>query len=228
MKAAVLVFPGSNCDRDVAVALRRISGADVTMHWHRDTDIPDVDLLVLPGGFSYGDYLRSGAIAANSPVMREVRAKAQKGVPILGICNGFHMLTELGLLPGALLRNRDLRYICRTVALTVERDGTPFTAAYKKGQTLQIPIAHNDGQYYAAPEILAELQDQNQIAFRYEITDTVPNSGNPNGSTANIAGIINRDGTILGMMPHPERMCESAHGGTDGKGLFDGLANAFA
>lgn len=220
MKTAVIVFPGSNCDRDVQVALRASCGTEPAMVWHGEADIPKVDLIVLPGGFSYGDYLRSGAMAGNSPVMREVRARADAGVPVLGICNGFQVLTETGLLPGALLRNANLKFLCKDVELKVENSQTVFTNKYEAGQTIRIPIAHHDGNYYADDATLDEIEGEGRVAFRY--------TANPNGSARDIAGIYNKTKTVLGLMPHPERLYEPAHGGTDGRPLFDGLVEALS
>ncbi|HET7408599.1 MAG TPA: phosphoribosylformylglycinamidine synthase subunit PurQ [Paracoccaceae bacterium] len=216
MKSAVIVFPGSNCDRDMAAALERVAGSKPEMVWHGESTLPAVDLIALPGGFSYGDYLRTGAIAANSPIMRAVKEAAEEGRHILGVCNGFQMLTEAGILPGALLRNAELDYVCRDVALTVENSGTPFTLAYEGGETIRIPVAHHDGNYYADEDTLDRLEDEGQIVFRYG--EAV------NGSQRNIAGIRNRRGNVLGMMPHPERLVEAELGGTDGRRLFEGLA----
>ena len=229
MKSAVIVFPGSNCDRDVKVALAASGGAEPVMVWHADADFPTVDLIVVPGGFSYGDYLRSGAMAAHSPAMREVAARAGRGVAVIGICNGFQILAECGLLPGALLRNAGLRFVCRDVWLRVEAADTPFTRNYAAGQIVRIPIAHHDGNYVADEPTLARLEDDGRIAFRYttpsgEVTD----EANPNGSARNIAGILNRDRNVLGMMPHPERLAEEALGGTDGRAMFEGLSEALA
>jgi len=215
MKAAVVVFPGSNCDRDLAVALRR-AGADVTMVWHKDTEMPGgIDLIGIPGGFSFGDYLRCGAIAANSPICRSVVAHAGRGGYVLGICNGFQVLTETGLLPGVLLRNAALKYICKPVDLTVRTAASAYTAGYQAGQTITIPIAHHDGNYHADAETLAHLKGEDRIAFTYD--------DNPNGAQDDIAGILSDNRRVLGMMPHPERMAEPDHGGTDGKALFDSL-----
>ena len=227
MKASVIVFPGSNCDRDVAVSLEAATGSRPAMVWHRETGVPDSDLIVLPGGFSYGDYLRSGAMAAHSPVMRDVVKKANAGTPVLGICNGFHLLTESGLLPGVLMRNASLKFICRDVLLKVERNDTDFTRGYDEGQVIRIPIAHHDGNYYADTETLDRLEGENRVAFRYcepsgELTDVA----NPNGSQRNIAGIYNEKGTVLGLMPHPERLADPALGGTDGKPMFESLVEA--
>ena len=227
MRAAVIVFPGSNCDRDVATALKRASGQSPVMVWHGDADLPAADLIVLPGGFSYGDYLRVGAMAAHSPILRAVKARAEAGVPVLGICNGFQILCEAGLLPGALMRNRDLRFVCRTVTLRVDADGTPYTTGYAKGQTIRIPVAHHDGNYFADPDTLAALEDEGRIAFRYVAANgNAAAAANPNGSCADIAGIIDPTGRILGLMPHPERAADPAHGGIDGAAFFDGLAKA--
>lgn len=227
MKAAVIVFPGSNCDRDVQVALQASTGQKVEMVWHADSELPDVDLIVLPGGFAYGDYLRCGAMAARSPVMREVKARAERGVPALGICNGFQVLLETGLLPGALLPNASLKFISRNVNIAVADSQTMFTSGYEAGQVLRIPVAHHDGQYYADDDTLDRLADNGQIAFRYCEGDSV-GAANPNGSARDIAGIFNSDRTILGMMPHPERAADPLHGGSDGRALFDGLAAALA
>ncbi|MEI8394275.1 MAG: phosphoribosylformylglycinamidine synthase subunit PurQ [Rhodospirillaceae bacterium] len=218
MKAAVIVFPGSNCDRDVAVALEQVTGTKPAMVWHRDSSLPAVDLIVLPGGFSHGDYLRSGAMAARAPIMRAVSERAAAGVHVLGICNGFQILTEAGLLPGALMRNAALKFICRAVRLSVANTDSPFTRAYRAGQEVTIPIAHADGNFFADDETLARIEGEGQVAFRY--------LDNPNGSARDIAGVFNARRTVLGLMPHPERVAESDHGGTDGKILFDGLVAA--
>jgi phosphoribosylformylglycinamidine synthase len=219
MKSAVIVFPGSNCDRDLAVALRDASGTAPTMVWHRETTLPDgLDLIAVPGGFSYGDYLRSGAMAARSPVMRAVADAAARGTAVLGICNGFQVLTEAGLLPGALMRNAGLNFVCRDVGLNVETGQSAFTSRYHGGETITLPVAHHDGNYTADPEVLDRLEGEGRVAFRY--------AGEVNGSARGIAGIVNEGGNVLGMMPHPERMVEGAHGGTDGRRLFDGLVEA--
>ena len=218
MKAAVIVFPGSNCDRDVAVALTRVTGRAPAMVWHRAGDLPAVDLIVLPGGFSYGDYLRSGAMAARAPVMRAVAERAAAGTRVLGICNGFQILTEAGLLPGVLMRNAGLKFLCRPVRLRVERADSPFTAGYQPGQEISLPVAHADGNFFADDETLKRLEDDGQVAFRY--------LDNPNGSARDIAGVFNRDRTVLGLMPHPERAVEADLGGTDGEALFSGLVAA--
>ena len=214
MRAAVIVFPGSNCDRDVAVCLEA-AGAGVDMVWHADTQLPQCDLIVLPGGFSYGDYLRCGSMAANSPIMREVVARAGTGTAVLGICNGFQVLTECGLLPGVLMRNRELNFVCRNTRLNVLRTDTPFTHLYAEAEEIIIPVAHNEGNYFADDETLKRLQDENCIAFTYAAGD------NPNGACYDIAGITDATGRVLGMMPHPERRAETPLGGEDGRRLFD-------
>jgi phosphoribosylformylglycinamidine synthase subunit PurQ / glutaminase len=217
MKSAVIVFPGSNCDRDLAVALGSVSGNAPTMVWHRETELPDgVDLIAVPGGFSYGDYLRSGAMAARSPIMRAVVEAAERGVFILGICNGFQILTEAGLLPGALMRNAGISFICRDVPLTVANAQSAFTSRYQADEAVSFPVAHHDGNYFAEPETLARIEGEGRVAFRY--------AAPVNGSTNNIAGLLNNAGNVLGMMPHPERIIEPAHGGTDGRRLFEALA----
>ena len=215
MRAAVIVFPGSNCDRDVAVSLEA-AGAGVEMVWHADTKLPQCDLIVLPGGFSYGDYLRCGSMAANSPIMREVVARAGAGIAVLGICNGFQVLTECGLLPGVLMRNRELNFVCRNTRLNVSRTDTPFTHLYAEAEEIIIPVAHNEGNYFADDETLKRLQGENRIAFTYAAGD------NPNGACLDIAGITDATGRVLGMMPHPERRAETLLGGEDGRRLFDG------
>ncbi len=229
MKSAVIVFPGSNCDRDVQLALAASSDTPPTMVWHGDSELPSVDLIVVPGGFSYGDYLRAGCMAANSPVMREVVAKAIAGTPVLGICNGFQILCESGLLPGALLRNAGLRFVCRDVLLRTENTSTIFTQGYDQNAVIRIPVAHHDGNYFADDTTLKDLEDNNRIAFRYCNEAGEPTTdANPNGSAANIAGIINEAGNVLGMMPHPERLADAALGGIDGKRMFDALAEKLA
>lgn len=216
MKSAVIVFPGSNCDRDLAVAIRDVTGRDPAMVWHKDAELPDgIDFVALPGGFSYGDYLRSGAMAARSAIMRAVSDAAGRGVPVLGVCNGFQVLTEAGLLPGALMRNAGLSFICRPVGLTVENSQNLFTSGYDAGATITIPVAHHDGNYQADAETLDRLEGEGRVAFRY--------TEDCNGSARNIAGIFNAAGNVLGMMPHPERAIEDAHGSTDGRRLFEGL-----
>jgi phosphoribosylformylglycinamidine synthase I len=217
MKSAVVVFPGLNRDRDMIAALTSISGTAPAVVWHKDTDIPDVDLIVIPGGFSYGDYLRVGAIAARSPVMAEIRARAQMGVRVLGVCNGFQILTEAGLVPGVLMRNASLRFVCREVRLSVENADTDFTRGYSKGQVITAPVAHHDGNFFADANTLKAIEDNGQVAFRYA------EGTNPNGSVNDIAGVLNREKNVLGLMPHPENLIESAHGGIDGRALFSGL-----
>ncbi|WP_299653082.1 phosphoribosylformylglycinamidine synthase subunit PurQ [uncultured Tateyamaria sp.] len=212
MKAAVVVFPGSNCDRDLAVAFRA-AGADVQMVWHKDTDLPnDVDIVGVPGGFSFGDYLRCGAIAANSPICKAVKAHADRGGYVFGVCNGFQVLAETGMLPGALLRNAGLKYICKTVGLRIETSQSAYTEGYNAGDVIDIPIAHHDGNYFSDEATLDALEGEDRVAFRY--TD------NPNGSQRDIAGILSGNRRVLGMMPHPERAADVGHGGTDGQALF--------
>ncbi len=216
MKSAVIVFPGSNCDRDLAVALRETTGIAPTMVWHRDTELPDgIDVVALPGGFSYGDYLRCGAMSARSPIMRAVADAAAQGRAVLGVCNGFQVLTEAGLLPGALMRNAGLDFVCRDVDLTVASAQTMFTSRYDEGEAIRVPVAHHDGNYTADDDTLDRLEGEGRVAFRY--------GGRVNGSARDIAGIVNDAGNVLGMMPHPERMIEAAHGGSDGRRLFEGL-----
>ncbi len=225
MKSCVIVFPGSNCDRDVAVALEASSGAAPQMVWHGETELPKCNLIVLPGGFSHGDYLRSGAMAARAPIMRAVIARANAGTPVLGLCNGFQIMTEAGLLPGALMRNAGLKFICRDVFLKVENSDTLFTRRYKNGQTVRIPISHHDGNYFADSATLDRLESTGRVAFRYCTADGVVNAAaNPNGSLNNIAGILNEAGNVLGMMPHPERLIAPELGGSDGRAMFDSLA----
>lgn len=229
LKAAVIVFPGSNCDRDAAVALEAALGHPPLMVWHRETVLPDVDLVVVPGGFSYGDYLRCGAMAAQSPVMREVKDKAAGGLPVLGICNGFQILTETGLLPGALIRNAGLKFICRDVHLKVETADSVFTRNYEAGQIVRFPIAHAEGNYFADAATLDRLEGEGLVAFRYATADgAVTPDANPNGAARNIAGIFNEKRTVLGLMPHPERLADDLLGGTDGKAMFDGLVEALS
>lgn len=227
MKTAVIVFPGSNCDRDAKVAVENVMGGDVVMQWHGDAEMPDVDFIVVPGGFSYGDYLRCGAIAGNSPVMQEVVKRADAGVPVVGICNGFQVLTEVGLLPGILMRNADLKFVCKDIFMSVETTNSTFTSHYQQGQTIRIPVAHHDGNYFADETTLKTLQDQDRIAFRY-VTENGQRSagGNPNGSIDDIAGILNEKRNVLGMMPHPERLAEGPLGGIDGRVLFEGVLAA--
>ncbi|MBK6707922.1 MAG: phosphoribosylformylglycinamidine synthase subunit PurQ [Sphingomonadales bacterium] len=221
MRAAVIQFPGSNCDRDMAVAIREVTGAETSMIWHRETGLPaGLDLIAVPGGFSYGDYLRSGAMAARSPVMQAVVAAAERGVPVLGVCNGFQILTEAGLLPGALMRNAGIRFVCREVKLTVENSQSIFTSRYSAGEEITIPVAHHDGNYFADDATLDRLEGEGRVAFRY--------AEDVNGSARNIAGILNDAGNVLGMMPHPERMIEAVQGGSDGRRMFEGLIREIA
>jgi phosphoribosylformylglycinamidine synthase I len=227
MKSAVIVFPGSNCDRDAKVALEDVTVGEVIMHWHGDIELPKVDLIVVPGGFSYGDYLRCGAMAAKSPVMREVKKRADDGIAVAGICNGFQVLTEIELLPGVLMRNADLKFVCKDVHLSVETANSAFTGHYQKGQVIRIPVAHHDGNYVTDNDTLKALNDQDQIAFRYVSEDGARgNDANPNGSMDDIAGILNEKRNVLGMMPHPERLVASSLGGTDGRPMFEGLLAA--
>jgi phosphoribosylformylglycinamidine synthase len=239
MKAAVIVFPGSNCDRDVQVALRQSMRAapgaggagdgEPIMVWHKDADFEKVDLIVLPGGFAYGDYLRSGAMAAHSPAMKEVVHRAHQGVPVLGICNGFQILTETGLLPGAFLPNASLKFVCRDVHIRVETGQSLFTSRYESGQVLRIPVAHHDGNYVADAAELERLEALGQIGFRYcDAGGETTEASNPNGAARNIAGVFNEAKTVLGMMPHPERLADPALGGSDGRPMFDGLVEALS
>jgi phosphoribosylformylglycinamidine synthase subunit PurQ / glutaminase len=224
MKAGVVVFPGSNCDHDTYHVLRYCVGADTEFLWHGDRDFPACDLVVLPGGFSYGDYLRTGAIARFSPVMEGVRRHAERGGLVLGICNGFQILQEAGLLPGAMLRNRGLKFICRYVDLRVERGDTAFSRTYQPGQVVRMPIAHNEGNFYASPEELERLEGKGQVLFRYcSRSGAVDDKDNPNGSLNNIAGITNEAGNVMGLMPHPERAAEACLGSADGRKVFISL-----
>jgi phosphoribosylformylglycinamidine synthase I len=221
MNTAVIVFPGSNCDRDLAVALELVTGRKPKMVWHKEAELPEgTEFIGIPGGFSYGDYLRSGAMAARSPVMRAVKHAADRGVPVIGICNGFQVLTEAGLLPGALMRNAGLSFICRSVPLRVENSQSLFTAQYEAGETIRFPVAHHDGNYQADDTTLDRLEGEGRVAFRY--------LDQCNGSARNIAGILNDSGNVLGLMPHPERVVEPAHGSMDGRRLFEGLLETAA
>lgn len=217
MKSAVVVFPGLNRDRDMIAALTKIGGTAPAIVWHKDADIPDVDLIVIPGGFSYGDYLRCGAIAARSPVMDTIRERAEKGVKVLGVCNGFQILTEAGLLPGVLMRNTSLKFVCREVKLEIANANTAFTRGYAPQQVIRCPVAHHDGNYFTDAETLKSIEGNGQVVFRYA------EGTNPNGSLNDIAGITNANGNVLGMMPHPENLIEAEHGGDDGRGIFAGL-----
>ena len=220
-RAAVITFPGSNCDRDMADALEKISGAAPFRVWHGDADLPSgLDFIALPGGFSYGDYLRSGAMAARSPIMRAVVVAAGRGVPVLGVCNGFQVLTEAGLLPGALMRNAGIRFVCRDAALTVENSQSLFTGGYTTGQRITLPVAHHDGNYFADEATLDRLEGEGRVALRY--------AQPVNGSARGIAGVLNAAGNVLGMMPHPERGIDAAHGGSDGRALFESAVKGMA
>ena len=223
MKSHVIVFPGSNCDRDVAVAIKNISSHQPQMIWHKETSINQSDLIVVPGGFSYGDYLRCGAMASTSPIMQDVVKKAKEGVPVLGICNGFQILIESGLLDGALMRNSSLSFICRDILIKSKNQSSVFT---KKTQVAKMPIAHNEGNFFVTSEQLKKIQDNDQIAFQYcDENGNVSEHSNPNGSLENIAGILNKNKNVLGMMPHPERAAELAHGCEDGKTIFESILN---
>ncbi|MDH6268101.1 phosphoribosylformylglycinamidine synthase I [Rhizobium sp. SG_E_25_P2] len=222
MKSAVVQLPGLNRDRDMIAALTKISGQAPVTIWQTETEIPDVDLIVIPGGFSYGDYLRCGAIAARMPVMQAIRDKAEQGVKVMGVCNGFQILLEAGMLPGALMRNASLKFVCREVKLEVVNAETDFTRAYEKGQIIRSPVAHHDGNYFADAETLARIEGEGQVLFRY-----TPET-NPNGSMNHIAGVMNAKGNVLGMMPHPENLIEAAHGGSDGKGIFASALDVIA
>ena len=222
MKTAVVLLPGLNRDRDMIAAIEKVSGHRPLTVWQTDTEVPPVDLIVVPGGFSYGDYLRCGAIAARMPVMRAVREQAERGVRVLGVCNGFQILLETGLLPGALMRNASLKFVCREVRLEVTNADTVFTRRYREGQIIRCPVAHHDGNYFADTETLARIEDNGQVVFRYA------EGTNPNGSINDIAGIINENGNVLGIMPHPENLIEDAHGGTDGRALFESVLEVAA
>jgi phosphoribosylformylglycinamidine synthase subunit PurQ / glutaminase len=227
VKAVVVIFPGSNRERDLCMALQRTIGRAPLRIWHRETSLPPADLIVLPGGFAYGDYLRCGAMAAHSPIMREVRARAEAGTPVLGICNGFQILTEAGLLPGALLPNRSLHFTCRDTHLRVENNQTVFTCGYDAGQTIRVPVAHHDGNYTAEPETLDRLEGEGRVAFRYcNPKGGLDDASNFNGSARAIAGIFNAARSVLGLMPHPENATDPLLGGTDGTAFFTGLASA--
>ena len=229
MKFGVIVFPGANCDRDAAYVLRNLLGQPTKMIWHEDSDLSDIDTVIVPGGFSYGDYLRCGAIAQFSPAMQATAAHAKQGKLVMGICNGFQVLTEMGLLPGALVRNRDLHFVCDRLPLSVERTDSPWTQNYAPGQVITIPVAHGEGCYYAEPDTIKALEDNNQVLFRYcEADGKISKAANPNGSINNIAGICNRAGNVLGLMPHPERASDVALGNTDGLALFEGLLKSAA
>jgi phosphoribosylformylglycinamidine synthase subunit PurQ / glutaminase len=228
MHAVIVIFPGSNRERDVALAWKRASGREAVRVWHRDASLPgEADLIILPGGFAYGDYLRCGAMAAHSPIMREVKARAEHGMPVLGICNGFQILTEAGMLPGALLPNRSLQFTCKDIHLRVENNQTMFTCGYTAGQTIRVPVAHHDGSYTADPDTLDRLEGEGLVAFRYcSPAGELGDADNFNGSARAIAGIFNRGRTVLGLMPHPENATDPLLGGTDGQAFFSGLVSA--
>jgi phosphoribosylformylglycinamidine synthase I len=229
MTAAIVTFPGSNRERDMVMALTRAMGKAPAIVWHRDTELPKVDLIVIPGGFAYGDYLRAGAMAAHSPIMRAVAERAEQGVLVLGVCNGFQVLTEAHLLPGALMRNAGLKFVCREVHLRVERADTPFTQNYRAGEIFKCPVAHHDGNYFADAETLARIEGEGQVAFRYCGPDkSLDAAHTPNGSINHIAGVYNEKRNVLGLMPHPEDATEKLLGGLGGAPLFDGLAQALA
>jgi phosphoribosylformylglycinamidine synthase len=227
MKFGIVVFPGSNCDHDAYHAAKHVLGQDAEFIWHKDTDLKGADALILPGGFSYGDYLRTGAIARFSPIMKEVQAFAAKGGPVLGVCNGFQILLEAELIPGAMLRNHTVKFVCAHVNIRVEQTDTPFTSSARKGQVLRIPIAHGEGNYFAAPDVLAKLEANRQVIFRYTSADgDVTGESNPNGSINNIAGLCNDARNVIGLMPHPERACESPLGSADGLVILDSVVQS--
>jgi len=222
MKSAVIVFPASNCDRDAASALEQITGHKPVMVWHADSEVPDVDLIVLPGGFSYGDYLRCGAMAGQSNIMRAVKEKSERGVAVLGICNGFQVLTETHMLPGVLMKNAALKFVCRPVGLTVVESQSIFTRKYEAGARVEFPVAHGEGNYVADKETLDRLEGEGRVVFKYAPGE------NPNGAMRDIAGILNEKRNVLGLMPHPERVCDPLLGGTDGRAMFEGLLEALS
>ena len=225
MKASIIVFPGSNCDRDIAISIKKITNLEPIMVWHKETVVPESDLIVIPGGFTFGDYLRCGSIAANSPIMTDIIKKAMKGLPTLGICNGFQILTESGLLPGTLIRNDCLNFLCKTVSIRVENNQTNFSNKYKQKEIIDIPIAHNEGNFFANENTLKKIKDSNQIVFKYcDKNGEINENSNPNGSIENIAGIINEKGNVLGMMPHPERATCEITKLKDGENLFKSIS----
>ena len=225
MKASIIVFPGSNCDRDIAVSIKKLTNLEPIMVWHKETSMPDSDLIIIPGGFTFGDYLRCGSIAANSPIMKDVIKKATYGLPTLGICNGFQILTESGLLPGTLIKNDCLSFLCKTVSIRVENNETNFSKKYQKNEIINIPIAHNEGNFFANEDTLKKIKDSNQIVFKYcNQNGEVNNETNPNGSIENIAGITNKQGNVLGMMPHPERATCEITKLSDGENLFKSIS----
>ena len=227
MKAAIIVFPGSNCDRDIAVSLEKVTNIKTTMVWHKETSLPDCNLVIVPGGFTFGDYLRCGSIAANSPIMKDIKKEANKGMPTLGVCNGFQILAESGLLPGTLIKNNCLSFLCKTVSLKVNNCNTKFSNKYSENEIINIPIAHNEGNYFANEDTLKEIIDGDQIVFRYcDLEGNINLNSNPNGSIENVAGIINKEGNVLGMMPHPERATCEITKLTDGEKLFKSIAES--
>jgi len=227
MKAAIIVFPGSNCDRDIAVSLEKVTNIKTTMVWHKETSLPDCNLVIVPGGFTFGDYLRCGSIAANSPIMKDIKKEANKGMPTLGVCNGFQILAESGLLPGTLIKNNCLSFLCKTVSLKVNNCNTKFSNKYSENEIINIPIAHNEGNFFANEDTLKEIMDGDQIVFRYcDLEGNINLNSNPNGSIENVAGIINKEGNVLGMMPHPERATCEITKLTDGEKLFKSIAES--
>ena len=227
MKAAIIVFPGSNCDRDIAVSLEKVTNIKTTMVWHKEKSLPDCNLVIVPGGFTFGDYLRCGSIAANSPIMKDIKKEADKGMPTLGVCNGFQILAESGLLPGTLIKNNCLSFLCKTVSLKVNNCNTKFSNKYSENEIINIPIAHNEGNFFANEDTLKEIMDGDQIVFRYcDLEGNINLNSNPNGSIENVAGIINKEGNVLGMMPHPERATCEITKLTDGEKLFQSIAES--
>tara|TARA_B100000029_G_scaffold371732_1_gene365657 strand:+ start:917 stop:1606 length:690 start_codon:yes stop_codon:yes gene_type:complete len=227
MKAAIIVFPGSNCDRDIAVSLEKVTNIKTTMVWHKEKSLPDCNLVIVPGGFTFGDYLRCGSIAANSPIMKDIKKEANKGMPTLGVCNGFQILAESGLLPGTLIKNNCLSFLCKTVSLKVNNCNTKFSNKYSENEIINIPIAHNEGNFFANEDTLKEIMDGDQIVFRYcDLEGNINLNSNPNGSIENVAGIINKEGNVLGMMPHPERATCEITKLTDGEKLFQSIAES--
>ena len=227
MKAAIIVFPGSNCDRDIAVSLEKVTNIKTTMVWHKETSLPDCNLVIVPGGFTFGDYLRCGSIAANSPIMKDIKKEANKGMPTLGVCNGFQILAESGLLPGTLIKNNCLSFLCKTVSLKVNNCNTKFSNKYSENEIINIPIAHNEGNFFANEDTLKEIMDRDQIVFRYcDVEGNINLNSNPNGSIENVAGIINKEGNVLGMMPHPERATCEITKLTDGEKLFKSISES--
>ena len=227
MKAAIIVFPGSNCDRDIAVSLEKVTNIKTTMVWHKEKSLPDCNLVIVPGGFTFGDYLRCGSIAANSPIMKDIKKEANKGMPTLGVCNGFQILAESGLLPGTLIKNNCLSFLCKTVSLKVNNCNTKFSNKYSENEIINIPIAHNEGNFFANEDTLKEIIDGDQIVFRYcDLEGNINLNSNPNGSIENVAGIINKEGNVLGMMPHPERATCEITKLTDGEKLFQSIAES--